>query len=45
MNSAALHIFVYRNAHGIKDSLGLVSGQKKKNSLMTEENSSHDDGK
>jgi len=45
MNGAALHTFVYRNAHGIKDSLGLVSGQNKKKSLMMEENSSHDDGK
>lgn len=42
MNGAALHTFVYRNAHGVKDRLGLVSGQNKNNSLMTEENSSHD---
>lgn len=46
MNGAALHTFVYRDAHGIRDRLGLVSGQNdKKNSLMTEGNSSHDDGK
>jgi len=46
MNGAALHTFVYRGAHGIKDKLGLVSSQNdKKNSLITDGNSSHDDGK
>lgn len=28
---ASIHTFVHRNAHGIKDKLGLVSGQNKKN--------------
>jgi hypothetical protein len=46
MNGTALHTFVYRDAHGIKEKLGLFSSQNdNKNNLMTEENNPHEDGK
>lgn len=44
MNGAAIHTFVYRGAHDIKDKLGLVPGQiDKLNKLMTEDGSPLDD--